>query len=416
MSHDIWIHLVRNFSATFCKVLSRVSVYKIVRSVRSITHHPSIRQSLYSLDSSSLCLHLDFQTCHTRPPPRITTRPWYASLSRHQCRCLLNFAGVYFDDAGKTVWFDVGGLVFVVCSKSHMKKKVQRYPQVYYKYSHFVNLWRDFIKSNFRSTRASRTMWTWTWWNVCCSPGLDLLRTEQMRKAVRTQHLKILLGEVVGCWHSLLLIEKIETRTGSPPRLNNNAEDLTRLASGWFLILDDSKGHTITVCIPDWADIFSRAETQNAFNRSHDIQPTDRNNSTNLFDFNHVTHHPSIIPPTHFCMKSQRDTLLLQKKSNFVSVHASCVHLGSFSVSVTACYLGLTWSRRCVPNLVTFHHPIASHYIFHWCFDLVMYATSKSMFTCCKLVLLWPCQGTNRRWRSCSRTSRHTHTNQNLGL
>lgn len=74
---------------------------------------------------------------------------------------------------------------------------------------------RDFITSlNFRSTRASRTMWTWTWWNVCCSLGLDLWRTEQMRKAVfLTSHGTtetpagwILLGELVGCWNSLLLI------------------------------------------------------------------------------------------------------------------------------------------------------------------------------------------------------------------
>ena len=78
-----------------------------------------------SLESSPLCLHLDFETCHPRPPPRITTRPWYASLSRHQCRCLLNFAGVYFHDAAKngegiSLWFDVGGLFFLSFDPSHI--------------------------------------------------------------------------------------------------------------------------------------------------------------------------------------------------------------------------------------------------------------------------------------------------------
>ena len=216
---------------------------------------------------------------------------------------------------------------------------------------------RDFITSlSFRSTRASRTMWTWTWWNVCCSLDLDLWRTEQMRKAVfLTSHGTtetpagwILLGEVVGCWNSLTLdltngnSNWFSTHHSS----NNNPGDSTPLASGWFLILDDSKGHTITVCIPDWADIFSRAETQNDFKQdfSHDIQPTDRQNSTHLFDFNHST-----MPPSSLQL---RDTLLLQKKSNFVSVHASCVHLGSVSVSE------LAWSRRCGPKLASFHHSI----------------------------------------------------------
>ena len=128
------------------------------------------------------------------------------------CKC------VFWWHRKKTVnalWlcFDVRGLVFIVLL---VKKRSKN--QVWCKWHSIANVFqpcRDFITSlNFRSTRASRTMWTWTWWNVCCSLGLDLWRTEQMRKAVfLTSHGTtespagwILLGELVGCWNSLLLI------------------------------------------------------------------------------------------------------------------------------------------------------------------------------------------------------------------